>query len=59
MRPGLFGFLVGCMLLTKAAVLAELELLRSRLLVLGGGVVALLALDTGKRNNVSHCILPL
>jgi hypothetical protein len=47
------------MLLTKAAVLAELELLRSRLLVLGGGVVALLALGTGKRNNVSHCILPL
>jgi hypothetical protein len=43
----------------EAAVLLELQLLRCVLLVLGGRIISLLALGTGKRDDVSHCLLPL
>jgi hypothetical protein len=43
----------------ETAVLFELQLLGSSLLVLGRRVVSLLALGTGKRNYVAHLIIPL
>ena len=43
----------------EAAVLLELQLLRRILLVLGGGIVSLLALGAGEGDDVSHCVLPL
>jgi hypothetical protein len=43
----------------EAAVFLELQLLRRILLVLGGGIVSLLALSAGKGDNVSHFFLPL
>jgi hypothetical protein len=47
------------MLLTEAAVFAEFQLFGLGLLVLSGGIVSLLALGAGKRDDVSHCTLPL
>jgi len=46
---------VGGMLATKATIFAELQLLRSNLLILGCGVVSLLTLGASKGNDVSHC----
>jgi hypothetical protein len=43
------------MLAAEPAVLAELKLLRLSLLVLRRGVVSLLALGAGERNDISHC----
>jgi len=43
----------------EAAILLELQLLRRVLLVLGGGIVSLLALGAGEGDDVSHCVLPL
>jgi hypothetical protein len=43
----------------EAAVLLELQLLRRILLVLGSGIVSLLALGAGKGDDVSHCFIPL
>jgi hypothetical protein len=40
----------------EAAVLLELQLLRRVLLVLGGGIVALLTLGAGKGDDVSHYV---
>ena len=47
------------MLLAEAAVLFELQLCRGSLLVFGGGIVSLLALGTGKGDDVSHCVFLL
>ena len=57
--PKLLGFLVRSMDAAKPAVLLELQLLWCVFLVLGGRIISLLALGTGKRDYVSHCILPL
>jgi len=43
----------------EAAKLLELQLLRGVFLVLGGRIIALLALGAGKRDDVSHFYLPL
>ena len=54
----LLGFLVNGMLLTKAAILAEFELFWSSTLIFCCRVVALLALGTRERNNISHRAFP-
>jgi hypothetical protein len=43
----------------ESAVFLELQLLRRVLLILGRGVVSLLALGAGKGNDVSHLFRPL
>ena len=55
-RPpnALFRFAVRCMLLTKTAVFAELQLVRCVLLVLGRRIVALLALGASQRHDIAH-----
>ena len=55
----LLGFPMDRMGTAKPAVFLELKLLRRVLLILGGRIVSLLALGAGKRNDVSHCSLPL
>ena len=57
--PCLLGFLVRSMGPAEAAVLLELQFLRRVFLVLGGGIVSLLALGAGKGDDVSHCFFPL
>jgi hypothetical protein len=47
------------MLTAKTTILAELKLFRLGPLVFGGCVVSLFALGAGKRNDVSHKVLPL
>ena len=42
-------------LLAEPAILAEFELFRRGLLVLGRCVIALLALGAGQRDDISHC----
>jgi hypothetical protein len=51
----LLGLFVGSMLAAKPTVLAEFKFFRLGFLVFGGGVISLLALGTGKRNDISHC----
>jgi hypothetical protein len=46
------------MLPAEAAVLAEFQLLRRRLLVFRGCIVALLALGTRKSDDISHYLSP-
>jgi hypothetical protein len=55
----LFGFLVRSMLTAEAAVLAELQFLRSGFLVLRGGIVALFALGATKGDDVSSHVFVL
>jgi len=43
----------------EAAKLLELQLLRGVLFVLGGRIIALLALGAGKRDDISHFYFPL
>jgi hypothetical protein len=57
--PVLLAFLMRSVAATEAAKLLELQLLRGILFVLGGRVIALLALGAGKRDYVSHLYLPL
>jgi hypothetical protein len=45
------------MLPTKPAVLAELQLVRRVLLILGGRVIAPLALGTSQGDNVPHDVI--
>jgi len=52
--PCLLGFLMRRVGTTKAAVFLEFQLLRSVFLVLGGGVVSLLARRACESDNVSH-----
>jgi hypothetical protein len=56
--PVLLAFLMRSVAATEAAKLLELQLLRGILLVLGGRIIALLALGAGKRDDVSHCVVP-
>jgi hypothetical protein len=55
---GLLGFLVRSVGTAEAAVFLELQLLRRILLVLGGGVVPLLARSAGESDDVSHGVFP-
>ena len=54
----LFGLAMGRMLAAKAAVLAEFELVRRGALILGRGIIALLAFLAGKRDDDSHWLSP-
>ena len=53
-RVALLGFAVRRVLLAEAAVLAEVQLVRRILLVLGRRVVALLALGAGEGHDIAH-----
>jgi len=55
----LLAFLMWSVSAAEAAVLFEFQLLRRVLLVFGGCIITLLALGAGKRDDVSHCFLPL
>jgi hypothetical protein len=44
---------------TKATVFLEFKFLWRCPFVLGGRIISLLALGTGKRNNISHYCIPL
>jgi hypothetical protein len=54
----LLAFLMRSVSAAEAAEFLELQLLRRVFLVFGGRVIALLALGAGKRDYVSHCIIP-
>jgi hypothetical protein len=53
-HESLLGLAMPGMLPAETAVFAELQLVRSSLLVLGGGVIALLALGASQSNDVPH-----
>jgi hypothetical protein len=46
------------MLAAKPAILAEFQLVRGILFVLGAGVITLLALGAGKSDDIPHEIYP-
>ncbi len=54
MRWELFGFLMGRMQPTEAAVLFEFKFLRGTLLVLRGCIITLFAGRAGERDDVAH-----
>ena len=54
----LLGFFMRRMRLAERAVLLQLELVRHGLLVLGCGIVPLLATLAGQRDGVSHILRP-
>jgi len=56
--PVLLAFLMRSVSPAEAAKLLELQLLRGVLFVLGGRIIALLALGAGKRDDISHVYLP-
>jgi hypothetical protein len=57
--PVLLAFLMRSVSPAEAAKLLELQLLRGVLFVLGGRIIALLALGAGKRDDISHFYFPL
>ena len=53
-HPCLLGFLVRRMLTTEPAILVELQLVGSILLIFSGRIIPLLALGARKSDNVTH-----